>query len=223
MFIEKNSGLHLVMTGAPGSGKGTQAGVLKRKYGLCHLSVGEMLREEIRKATPIGKKLEPLLAAGSFAPDDLVIEMVENRILEPDCANGFILDGFPRTINQAEVLDKMLSSNKIKLNAVLEIVVPDEVIIDRIMGRYTCVKCGESYSDNFYKPKVPGVCNICGGTKFFKRLDDNKETVQKRLAKYKDLTYPTINYYGKEGVLRKVDGNGAVDVVAKRINDAIGL
>ena len=223
MFTDKNSGMHLVMTGAPGTGKGTQASVLKRELGLCHLSAGEMLRDEIKKATTIGKKLEPLLAAGSFAPDDLVIEMVEKRISEPDCAKGFILDGFPRTIRQAEVLDKMLSSNKIKLNAVLEIVVPDNVIIDRILGRYTCNTCGESYSDNFYKPKIAGVCDICGGTTFSKRLDDNRETLEERLNKYKDLTYPTINYYGKEGVLKKVDGNGSVDVVAKRICDAIGL
>ncbi|MBQ1612632.1 MAG: adenylate kinase [Alphaproteobacteria bacterium] len=213
--------MHLVITGAPGTGKGTQAGVLKRKYGICHLSAGDMLRDEIKKGTAVGKKLEPLLAKGSFAPDDLIIEMVSNRIEEKDCKNGFILDGFPRTIIQANVLDDMLAKKGIKLNAVLEIVVPDAIIVERILGRYTCATCGESYSDKFHKPSVAGVCDVCGGTKFSKRLDDTKETVEKRLEKYRAITYPTIEYYRKEGVLRNVDGNGTVDVVAERIEDVL--
>ncbi len=221
MFVGHKNGMHLVITGAPGTGKGTQAGVLKRKYGICHLSAGDMLREEIRKGTSVGKKLEPLLAKGSFAPDDLIIEMVSNRIDEKDCKQGFILDGFPRTINQAGALDNMLEEKGIKLNAVLEIMVPDNVIIERILGRYTCATCGESYSDKFHKPRVAGVCDICGGKKFSKRLDDTKETVEKRLKKYRELTYPTITYYKNEGILRGVDGNGAVDVVAKRIDSLL--
>lgn len=221
MFENSNEGMHLVITGAPGTGKGTQAGVLKRKYGICHLSAGEMLREEIRKGTPVGKKLEPLLAGGNFAPDELIIEMVSNRIEEDDCKKGFILDGFPRTLNQAEVLDKMLAGKGIKLNAVLEILVPDKVIVERILGRYTCVTCGESYSDKFHKPAVEGVCDICGGKKFSKRLDDTKETIERRLEKYRNFTYPTIEYYRKKGVLISVDGNGAVDVVAARINELL--
>lgn len=221
MFVDRNEGMHLVITGAPGTGKGTQAGVLKRKYGICHLSAGEMLREEVRKGTPVGKKLEPLLAGGNFAPDDLIIEMVSNRIEEKDCKNGFILDGFPRTINQAHVLDEMLAQKGIRLNAVIEILVPDDVIVERILGRYTCVTCGESYSDKFHKPQVPGVCDICGGKKFSKRLDDTKETIERRLEKYRNFTYPTIEYYEKKGVLRSVDGNGTVDVVAKRIEELL--
>ena len=221
MFVDYGNGMHLVITGAPGTGKGTQAGVLKRKYGICHLSAGDMLRDEIKKGTAVGKKLEPLLAKGSFAPDDLIIEMVSNRIEEKDCKNGFILDGFPRTIIQANVLDDMLAKKGIKLNAVLEIVVPDAIIVERILGRYTCATCGESYSDKFHKPSVAGVCDVCGGTKFSKRLDDTKETVEKRLEKYRAITYPTIEYYRKEGVLRNVDGNGTVDVVAERIEDVL--
>lgn len=223
MFIGQNKGLHLVITGAPGTGKGTQAGVLKREFGICHLSAGEMLREEIRKGSEVGKKLEPLLAGGNFAPDELIIEMVSRRIEEADCANGFILDGFPRTIKQAEFLDGMLAEKGIKLDAVLEILVPDEIIVDRIMGRYTCVTCGENYSDKFHKPKVAGVCDICGGFKFSKRLDDTRETVEKRLVKYRDFTYPTISYYRDKGVLRSVDGNGTVDVVAARIDKLLNL
>ena len=221
MFENSNEGMHLVITGAPGTGKGTQAGVLKRKYGICHLSAGEMLREEIRKGTPVGKKLEPLLAGGNFAPDELIIEMVSNRIEEDDCKKGFIFFVFPRTLNQAEVLDKMLAGKGIKLNAVLEILVPDKVIVERILGRYTCVTCGESYSDKFHKPAVEGVCDICGGKKFSKRLDDTKETIERRLEKYRNFTYPTIEYYRKKGVLISVDGNGAVDVVAARINELL--
>ncbi len=218
MFVNSNKGMHLVITGAPGTGKGTQAGVLKRKYGICHLSAGEMLREEIRKGTPVGKKLEPLLAKGNFAPDELIIEMVSSRIEEDDCKKGFILDGFPRTLNQAGVLDEMLNAKGIKLDAVLEILVPDEIIIERILGRYTCVTCGESYSDKFHKPKVEGVCDICGGRKFSKRLDDTKETIERRLEKYRNFTYPTIEYYRQKGVLVSVDGNGTVNVVAERID-----
>ena len=222
MFIDKKTGVHLVLTGAPGTGKGTQAGVLKRELGLCHLSAGEMLREEIRKGTEIGKKLEPLLAKGNFAPDDLIIEMVSKRIAASDCNKGFILDGFPRTVCQAESLDKMLIERGIKLDVVIEIVVPDDVIIERILGRYTCVKCGENYSDKFYKPRVAGVCNICGGTEFSKRIDDTCETVKKRLENYREVTYPTIEYYEKKDLLEKVNGNGNVEVVADRIAKIIG-
>lgn len=222
MFVDKKTGVHLVLTGAPGTGKGTQAGVLKRELGLCHLSAGEMLREEIRKGTEIGKKLEPLLAKGNFAPDELIIEMVSKRIAQSDCDKGFILDGFPRTVLQAEALDEMLIERDIKLDAVIEIVVPDNIIIERILGRYTCVKCGENYSDKFYKPEVAGVCDVCGGTEFSKRIDDTCETIEKRIQKYRDVTYPTIKYYEQKGLLEKVDGNGNVGVVAERIAKVIG-
>ncbi|MBR1649216.1 MAG: adenylate kinase [Alphaproteobacteria bacterium] len=223
MFIDGRKGLHLVITGAPGTGKGTHAGVIKRHFNICHLSAGEMLREEIRKRTEVGKKLEPLLAGGNFAPDELIMEMVAKRIREDDCRNGFILDGFPRTLKQAEFLDKMLLENGIKLDAVLEIIVPDDVIIRRILGRYTCVTCGESYSDDFHKPQVKGVCDICGGRKFSKRLDDTEETVERRLVKYRDFTYPTIAYYREKGILRVVNGNGDVADVSARIDEVLGF
>lgn len=221
MSFANGEGLHLVITGAPGTGKGTQAGVLRREYGVCHLSTGEMLREEVKKGTKVGNQLKDHLAAGGFAPDELMIEMVSNRIEQNDCCKGFILDGFPRTIKQAEVLEKMLREKGIVLDAVLEIQVPDDVIVDRILGRYTCMTCGESYSDNYHKPVVPGVCDICGGTKFSRRLDDTKETIERRLEKYRNFTYPTISYYRDKGLLRSVDGNGTVDVVAKRVDEAL--
>ncbi len=223
MSFKNGGGLHLIMTGAPGTGKGTQACVLKRKCGICHLSTGEMLREEVKKGTEIGEQLKDHLAAGGFAPDELMIKMVSNRIEENDCKKGFILDGFPRTLKQAEVLDNMLTEKEITLDGVIEILVSDHIIVDRILGRYTCMTCGESYSDKYHKPKVFGVCDICGGTKFSRRLDDTKETIERRLKKYRDFTYPTIAYYKEKGVLISIDGNGAVDVVASRISETLAV
>lgn len=223
MSFANGKGWHFVITGAPGTGKGTHAGILKRQLGICHLSTGEMLREEVKRGTPVGEQLKEHLAAGGFAPDELMIKMVSSRIEADDCKNGFILDGFPRTINQAEVLDKMLADKGITLNAVLEVLVPDDVVVERILGRYTCMTCGESYSDKFHKPQVPGVCDICGGTKFSRRLDDTKETIERRLKKYRTYTYPTIEYYRQKGILVAVDANGPVRVVAERIDKALGI
>jgi len=223
MSFANGQGWHLVMTGAPGTGKGTHAGVLKRKLGIAHLSTGEMLRDEVKRGTPVGERLKEHLAAGGFAPDELMIEMVSRRIEEADCRNGFILDGFPRTIKQAEVLEKMLEEKGITLNGVLEVLVPDDVIIARILGRYTCLTCGESYSDNFHKPKVPGICDICGGSKFSRRLDDTKETIERRLTKYRNFTYPTIEHYRQKGLLIPIDANASVDVVNERIDKALNI
>ena len=188
-------GLHLVFTGAPGCGKGTQARLLKEKVNICHLSTGEMLRAEAAKATPLGLEIKKLLDAGSFVTDEMIIKMVSQRIDEDDCKNGFILDGFPRTLPQAEALEELLAKKGIKLDAVIEIQVPDEIIMERILGRYACMTCGEGYHDKFHKPKVYGVCDKCGGTDFYRRLDDNRTTVQNRLVNYRVYTYPTIPYF----------------------------
>lgn len=222
--MSKNgSGLHVVLTGAPGCGKGTQARLLKEKAHICHLSTGEMLRAEAAKKTPEGLALKEVLDKGGFATDEMIINMVSKRIDEDDCKNGFILDGFPRTLPQAEVLEKMLDEKGIKLNAVIEIQVPDEIIMERILGRYACMKCGQGYHDKFQKPKVYGVCDVCGGTEFYRRIDDNRATVQNRLVNYRALTYPTIPYFEKKGLLRTVDGTGSIAAVAAKIDDVLGL
>lgn len=220
--MNKNGlGLHIVFTGAPGCGKGTQARILREKVAIPHLSTGEMLRAEAAKPTPLGREIKELLDAGSFVTDEMIIEMVSGRIDEDDCKNGFILDGFPRTLPQAEVLEKMLSQKGINLDAVIEIQVPDEIIMERILGRYSCMDCGAGYHDKFQKPKVYGVCDKCGGTNFYRRLDDNRTTVQNRLVNYRKLTYPTIPYFEQKKVLKCVDGTGTIEATAKKIDDLL--
>lgn len=221
--MSDNIDLFVVFTGAPGCGKGTQARILKEKTGIAHLSTGEMLRQYAQKDTPLGKELRAALERGEFASDEMIIEMVKNRIGEPDCKHGFILDGFPRTLPQAEVLEGMLAEKGIKLDAVLEIQVPDEIIMERILGRYACMKCGAGYHDKFQKPQVWGVCDVCGGTEFSRRKDDNKETVQNRLVNYRLLTYPTIPFFESRGLLKTVDGTGTIEAVSRKINVVLGL
>ena len=216
-------GLFVVFTGAPGCGKGTQARILKERTNICHLSTGEMLRQFAEKDTPLGRSLKAALERGEFASDAMIIEMVKNRIAEPDCANGFILDGFPRTLPQAEVLEDMLAEQNIKLDAVLEIQVPDEIIMERILGRYACMQCGAGYHDKFQKTKIYGVCDVCGGTEFARRQDDNRGTVQNRLVNYRLLTYPTIPFFEARGLLKTVDGTGTIDAVSRKIEDVLGL
>lgn len=222
--MDKNGhGLHVVLTGAPGCGKGTQARILKQEAHICHLSTGEMLRAEAAKDTPLARDLNAALGRGELATDEMIIEMVSNRIDENDCKNGFILDGFPRTLPQAEALEKILAQKNIKLDRVIEIQVPDEIIMERILGRYTCMKCGQGYHDKFQKPKVYGVCDVCGGTEFSRRQDDNRATVQNRLVNYRSVTYPTIPYFEKKGLLSTVDGTGTIEATAAKIARLLNL
>ena len=216
-------GLYIVLTGAPVCGKGTQARILRDNMHICHLSTGEMLREYAEKDTPLGRELKTALDRGEFATDEMIIEMVKNRIDEKDCVNGFILDGFPRTLPQAEILEGMLKEKGVNLDCVLEIQVPDEIIMERILGRYSCMKCGAGYHDKFQKPKVYGVCDSCGGTEFSRRKDDNRTTVQNRLVNYRLLTYPTIPFFEKRGLLKTVDGTGTIEAVSKKISEILDI
>ncbi len=222
--MSKNGlGLHVVFTGAPGCGKGTQARLLKERIDIPHLSTGEMLRAEGAKGTPLGLEIKALIDGGNLVPDEMIIKMLSARIDEEDCKNGFILDGFPRTLPQAEVLDDMFAQKGIKLDAVIEIQVPDEIIMERILGRYACMTCGQGYHDKFQKPKIYGVCDNCGGTNFYRRIDDNRETVQNRLVNYRALTYPTIPFFEKKGLLKTVDGTGTIEAVAQKIDSILGI
>lgn len=216
-------GLHLVLTGAPGCGKGTQARLLKERVAIPHLSTGEMLRAEAQTGSKLGSEIKALIDGGNLVPDDMIITMLAKRIDEEDCKNGFILDGFPRTLPQAEVLEKMLKEKGIDLDAVIEIQVPDEIIMERILGRYACMKCGQGYHDKYQKPKVYGVCDNCGGTEFYRRIDDNRTTVQNRLVNYRALTYPTIPYFEQKGLLRCVDGTGSIEAVANKIDSLLAV
>ena len=220
-MLDKN--LFVVFTGAPGCGKGTQARILCEKTGICHLSTGEMLRAEIKKETPLGLELKKALDDGGFASDELIIRMVEERIGQEDCQHGFLLDGFPRTLVQAQILGEMLHKKQQKLDAVIEIQVPDEIIMERILGRYACMHCGRGYHDKFLKPKVYGVCDECGGTEFSRRHDDNRTTVQNRLVNFRALTYPTIPFFESKGLLRCVDGTGTIEAVASKIERVLGI
>lgn len=217
------TGLRIVFTGAPGCGKGTQARILKDKLHIPHLSTGEMLRAEVATGSKLGLEIKALIDDGNLVTDEMIISMLSKRLDAEDCKKGFILDGFPRTIPQAEVLETLLNEKGCKLDAVIEIQVPDEIIMERILGRYACMKCGADYHDKFKKPKIYGVCDVCGSTEFSRRADDNRATVQNRLVNYRALTYPTIPYFEKKGLLRCVDGTGTIEATAGKIEKILGL
>ncbi|MCW2245579.1 adenylate kinase [Azospirillum fermentarium] len=214
--------MNLILLGPPGAGKGTQARRLEDTRGLVQLSTGDMLRALVASGSPLGQQAKDIMAAGKLVPDELVIEMISQRIDQPDVKNGFILDGFPRTVAQAEALDKMLADKGLKLNHVIEMKVDDAALVERITGRYTCAKCGKGYHDTFEKPKVDGVCDQCGGTEFKRRADDNAETVTTRLDQYHQQTAPILPYYASRGVLKGVDGMADIDVVTEQIAAILG-
>lgn len=202
----------IILLGAPGSGKGTQAELMSKEFGIPTISTGNMIRKELKSGTELGKKLESYTTAGKLVPDDVVVEVVKNRVREDDCKNGFILDGFPRTIPQAEALDRM----QIKIYKVVDVNVPDEVIIKRMSGRRVCLDCGATYHVETKKPKVDGKCDYCAST-LSQRVDDKKETVLKRLEDYHKQTEPLKDYYGEKKILISVDGDQALDEVFQDI------
>ncbi len=212
----------VILLGPPGAGKGTQAMRLAKRHGLAQLSTGDMLRAAVQAGTEIGAKAKDIMERGDLVPDDIVVSIIAERLDEPDCANGAILDGFPRTVAQARALDAMLDEKGLKLDHVIEMKVDDAALIERISGRFSCAKCGEGYHDQFKCTHVDGVCDSCGGTDFVRRPDDNPETVKSRLAAYYQQTAPLLPYYRDRGVLRQVDGMASIEAVAQQIEDIVG-
>lgn len=213
--------MRLILLGPPGAGKGTQAQRIVEKYGIPQLSTGDMLRAAVSAGTDVGKRAKAVMDAGNLVSDDIVNAIVSERIDQPDCAKGFILDGYPRTLVQADSVEAMLSAKGIKLDVVIELQVNDSVLVDRVSGRYTCAKCGTGYHDRLQKPKAEGVCDKCGSTEFKRRPDDNAETMTTRLQDYYKKTSPLIGYYYAKGILQPVDGMAEIDAVTADIESIL--
>ena len=210
--------MNLILLGPPGAGKGTQAARLEREKGLKQLSTGDMLRATVSSGSPLGREIKSIMNAGQLVPDDFIIKMIAERISQPDVRNGFILDGFPRTVPQAEALDSMLAEKGLNLDSVIEMRVDEDELVKRIAGRYACAECGAGYHDSFKETKVPGVCDACGSGEFTRRDDDKPETVRARLAAYRDQTAPILPYYRAKDLLRPVDGMASIPEVARQID-----
>jgi len=213
--------MNIILLGPPGAGKGTQAKMLEEKYGMVQLSTGDMLRAAIKNAEPLGVKARKLMDDGLLVPDALMIEMIKERIAKPDCAKGFILDGFPRTVPQAEALDAMLAERKQKLDAVIELEVDEAALIERVASRYSCAKCGAGYHDKFKPTKVAGICDVCGSHDFIRRADDNAETMKTRLKAFEKQTAPIIPYYREKKLLKTVNGMGSMQEVQSSLQAII--
>ncbi len=212
--------MKIIMLGAPGAGKGTQAKQIADKYGIPHISTGDIFRANIKAGTELGKKAKAYMDAGGLVPDELVCDLVVDRIQKDDCENGFILDGFPRTIPQAEALTAALESIGSKMDYAIDIEVQDEAIINRMAGRRACLNCGATYHIVNIPPKKEGVCDRCG-SEIVLRDDDKPETVQKRLEVYHEQTQPLIDYYTAQGILKEVDGTLPMDTVFDKIVEIV--
>ncbi len=213
--------MNIVFLGPPGAGKGTQAKKIAEKYGIPQISTGDMFREHLSKGTELGQKAKEYMDKGQLVPDEIVLGMVEERLKQPDCEKGFILDGFPRTVPQAEALDKLLEKMGKKIDYAICIDVPDDELVKRLTGRRTCKNCGMMYHVIFKPPKEEGKCDVCGG-ELYQRADDNEETVRNRLKVYHEQTEPIIQFYEKKGVLHRIDGMGSIDEIFDRIVKVLG-
>jgi len=209
--------MNIILLGPPGSGKGTQAKRIEQKYGITQLATGDMLRAAALSGDQLGLRVKSIMDSGQLVPDNIIIDMIADRVEQPDCCYGFVLDGFPRTLAQAQALDQMLSRRSRQLDHVIEFEVDETALVDRLAGRFTCQQCGASYHERDNRPKVDGLCDACGGCEFICRADDRPETVRARLDVYHRQTAPILPYYRKRGILRSVDGMAEIDSVTREI------
>ena len=213
--------MRIILLGPPGAGKGTQAAGIVEKYNIPHISTGDIFRKNIKEGTELGKKAKGFIDQGLLVPDELTVGLVTDRISQPDCKNGFMLDGFPRNVAQAQHLDEYLKEVGISLDKVVNIEVDKDILVGRAVGRRICKSCGATYHVEFNPPKVDGVCDVCGG-ELYQRADDNEETVSKRIQVYLDETKPLVNYYSEEGIIANINGQQSIDKVFADIVNALG-
>lgn len=213
--------MNIMLFGAPGAGKGTQAKYIIEKYGIPQISTGDILRAAVKEGTPMGLEAKACMEAGKLVSDEIIIGIIKDRLAKDDCKKGFILDGFPRTIAQAEALEVLMQEMGIKLDKVISLNVPDELIVGRVVGRRVCKDCGGSFHVEFNPPKVEGVCDFCGG-ELIQRKDDSAETVGKRLQEYHSQTAPLFNFYMERGILADIDGTKEIDEITKEIFNILG-
>ncbi len=213
--------MKIIMLGAPGAGKGTQAKMIADKYSVPHISTGDIFRANIKNGTELGKKAKEFMDKGQLVPDELTVEILLDRVAQDDCKNGYVLDGFPRTIPQADVLDKELTKLGDKVDFAINVDVPDENIVKRMSGRRACLKCGATYHIEHIPPKKEGICDVCG-SELVQRDDDKPETVQNRLSVYHEQTQPLIDYYTKKNILKTVDGTKDMQDVFNQIVGILG-
>ena len=213
--------VRVVLLGPPGAGKGTQAKLLQEEFGAVQISTGDILRKAVAEQTPLGKQAGEYINRGALVPDGLIVNLVAERLKEKDCQSGFLLDGFPRTIPQAESLDEILKTMGLNLNCVLSVQVPQNIIVERLAGRRTCKKCGALCHVVFNPPKQSGVCDRCGG-ELYQRDDDREQTITNRLQVYENQTAPLVDYYSQRGLLRAVDGVGEIAQIRARVIAALG-
>lgn len=213
--------MYLLIMGPPGAGKGTQALLIKQTYNIPHISTGEMFREAISNNTPLGKKAKEIISSGNLVPDEITIQIVSEKLISMDNKKGFLLDGFPRTLFQAQKLDEILNKLSIKIDAVINIVVEQDILIDRIVGRRICKDCQAAYHVKTLKPKVDGVCDICGG-ELVQRKDDTYETVLNRFKIYDEQTKPIIEYYQKQNLIKNINGEESIEKIFENIKNLLG-
>ena len=211
----------LILLGPPGAGKGTQAKILEDQFGLVQLSTGDLLRQAVAAGTPAGKAAKSVMESGGLVSDEIVINILRDRLADPDCAAGVILDGFPRTIPQAEALADVLASKNTQVHAAISLEVEDDAMVERISGRHTCDSCGEGYHKTFKRPIVDGTCDKCGGKKFRRRADDNADTVRRRLVAYHNETAPLISFYEQAGLLHTLDAMGDIGTITNTLRQIV--